>query len=107
MGTVRTEATAPCMCGAGEVVIEVSTPDHPWIRSSQSAYPCQIRRERCAREYVIYDGGVVRRADHDGRTQPQAEYEAARRELMRSDWVAALLKSLASYLDQKPSIAAV
>jgi len=95
------------MCGAGAVVIEVSTPDHPWVRSSQTTYACQIQCEPCAREYVICDGGVVRRADHDRRVHAQAEYEAAQRELMRSDWVVGLLKSLASHLDQKPSIAAV
>ena len=107
MGTDRVENTVPCMCGAGEVVIEISTPDHPWVRASQTTYTCQIHCEPCAREYMIDDGGIVRRVDYDLRARAQAEYETARREFMRSDWVVALLKSLASYLDQKPSIAAV
>ena len=95
------------MCGAGNIHIEDSTPDHPWIQSHRPAYTCEIRCEPCGREYIIYDGGVIRKADYDRRAQAQAQYEIARREWMRSDWVVALLKSLASYLDQKPSKAAI
>jgi len=38
---------------------------------------------------MIDDGGIVRRVEYDLRARAQAEYETARREFMRSDWVVA------------------
>lgn len=102
----RTQRTEPCMCGARCILIEESTPEHPWARARQTSYTCEIQCEPCSREYLIQDGGVVRRVD-DRRIQAEAKYEAARLKLMRSDLVVALLKSVASYLDQKPSTAVI
>jgi hypothetical protein len=59
------------------------------------------------REYVIEDGGVVRRVDHERRADAEGEFATARHELMTSESVTELLRNLAAYLDQKPSKAAI
>lgn len=105
MGTERETYSVPCMCGSGEIVIEVETPDHPW--GGGALYSADIRCEACDAEFTIYDGGVVRRSDESRRTIAVRAYNRAVHELMQSSVVQALLADVASYLDQKPSIAAV
>jgi hypothetical protein len=105
MGTERDATTERCMCGAGTVLIETSSPDHP--RGGRSTYAAEFQCEQCVREYVIEDGGVVRRVDHERRADAEGEFAAARNELMTSEWVTELLRHLAAYLDQKPSKAAI
>lgn len=93
------------MCGAGTILIETFSPDHPWGGSSR--YVAEFRCDDCARRYVIKGNGVVRRADHDRRDAAERALGIARHDLMASAWARDLLRAAASYVDQKPSKAAI
>jgi hypothetical protein len=93
------------MCGNGEIVVEIDTPDHGW--GGRAIYSAEIQCEACAADFMVYDGGVVRRSDEARRDVAVDAYNGAVRELMQSSVVQDLLADVASYLDQKPSIAAV
>ena len=106
MGTDRDEYFAPCLCGAGEFVIEVSTPNHGW--SASASYRTTIACSACASDYVVVkDGCVVRRTAEDERRLAESEWTTAWQDLMRSTLVRQLLADVAAHLDGLPSKAAI
>jgi hypothetical protein len=101
-----TEELVPCICGAGQFLIVASAPDHPW--GGAASYRTEIRCGECVKSYRIQkDGTVVRIIDAENSARAQATLDIAVRRFMSSDTVTALLSRLATYLDQKPSVAAV
>jgi len=105
MGEEREETTEPCMCGVGTILIVTFSPDHPW--GGGSRYAAEFRCDDCARRYVIKGNGVVRKADHDRRHAVEQALGIARHDLMASAWARDLLRAAATYVDQKPSKAAI
>lgn len=105
MGEEREARTEPCMCGAGTVLIEAFSPDHPW--GGATRYQAEFQCDICARQYLISGNGVVRRVDHERRSTAERALATARHDLMASIWARELLKAAASYVDQKPSRAAI
>jgi hypothetical protein len=93
------------MCGAGTVLIEEFSPDHPW--GGATRYEAELQCDACARQYLIKGNGVVRRADHDRRAAAEWTLATARHDLMTSVWARDLLRAAANYVDQKPSKAAI
>lgn len=43
----------PCPCGEGVIIITECSPDHPYVRDSQTWYESKFNCETCKTEYKI------------------------------------------------------
>ena len=102
-----TETSISCPCGKGEITITQSSPDHPYVRESQTRTTATIRCGDCANDFVIENSygslpRVFRRSDVDAREAAKAERSAAEERLGNSDEVGRLKPRIRDYvLSQK------
>ncbi len=45
-----------CLCGAGTIVVNECSPDHPWVRQSQYWWETEISCPKCKDEYAVNAG---------------------------------------------------
>ena len=102
-----TETSISCPCGKDEIAITQRSPDHPWVRDSQTTTTATIQCGDCDKEFVISNNHgslprLFRRTDVEAREAAEAERRAAEERLEISAEVARLKPRIRDYvLSQK------
>jgi hypothetical protein len=99
----------PCACGAGEVTINVHTPDHPWLTNSRG-FKTSVTCDNCRAEYDLIEQDnqfvFVRKSDVKQQQALWSEYWQRSEELLKAAETRELLDDLGTFLDRQPSVAA-
>ena len=108
--TDRSQAyRGPCPCGAGEVIIQYCTPDHPWPTRSNWFEP-KLTCENCNEAYVIEEQGqyfgLFDKREIIEREERSRAYSAAQKNLMATQQSQEVVKKFTEMLDSLPSMAA-
>jgi hypothetical protein len=99
-----------CLCGKGELEIDLCSPDHGWPTANPFWYETRISCEACAANYEVQGSRGeflwVAKSELAGRVVLRNQAETKAKELMTSDSATKATKALINLLHEQRSVAA-
>ena len=107
-----TEHPVKCPCGKSTVTFITASPDHPWVRASQTRYSATIDCKECREKYAVHqmshnDQPVVVHLDEvDAKKAAKEKYWAADEAIKQSEEAERLRPKIIAAIDNETSMAA-
>lgn len=107
-----TEHSVTCPCGKSTVTFITSSPDHPWVRASQTRYSATMDCKECREKYAVHQEShndqpvIVHRDEVDAKKAAQEKYRAADEAIKQSEEAEHLRPKIIAAIDNETSMAA-